>query len=72
MANIIMRTPEPGLRVSNSDVEFEARRPDGTLIGTLKISRGSIEWVPVNHTYGYDICWEDFDDLMRENGQQRR
>ena len=53
--------------VLNKDVEF-AISSDGSKIGTLKISRGTVEWLPANHKYGYHVSWEDFDKMMREKG----
>lgn len=59
----------PSKLVLNKDAEFEIYS-DGAKLGTLKISRGSIEWLPSNHQYGYHLSWEDFDSMMRKNGSQ--
>lgn len=41
---------------------------DGLRLGTLKISKGSIEWFASGHQYSYHLTWKDFDNIMRENG----
>ncbi len=55
--------------VLNKDTNFDIYS-DGASLGTLKVSKGSIEWRPKNHTYGFHLPWERFDELMRENGSQ--
>lgn len=55
--------------VLNKDVEFEIYSND-VKSGTLKISKGSIEWVPVKCSYGHHLSWEKFDELMQKEGQQ--
>lgn len=72
MPKVTIRTPEPGLEVVNSDLEIEARSKDGTLIGKLKISRGSVQWKPANFVYGYDLKWSTFDKLMRNKAKQKK
>ena len=39
-----------------------------TKLGELRISRGTIDWVPRNHAQAYRLEWERFDEVMRENG----
>ena len=51
------------------DVEFNVQR-DGETLGTVKISKGSIEWRPKNYTYGYHLSWTRFDEIMQENGRK--
>lgn len=57
----------PPKLILNKDAEFEIFS-DGSKLGTLKISRGSIEWCLANHQYGYHLEWEEFDKVMREKG----
>ncbi len=59
-----------GLEVKNRDVIFEIRDNDGKL-GELRVSRGSLEWRPANHTYGFHLDWPQFDRLLREQGTRR-
>lgn len=57
----------PPKAVLNKDTEYTVFS-DGQILGSLKISRGSVEWRPKNNTYGYHLSWEDFDKLMKERG----
>jgi hypothetical protein len=56
----------PERLLGKADVAFKIKR-DGEIIGRLKVSNGSLVWVPRNATYGYKIDWVKFDQLMREN-----
>ena len=60
----------PALEVLNRDVVFEVRE-SGDILGHMKISRGTVEWVPANHQHGYHLGWEAFDALMQREGIQR-
>jgi diacylglycerol kinase family enzyme len=60
----------PNKFVLHADTEFYINS-DGEKLGTLKISKGSIEWVPVNFTYGYHMSWEAFSGLMQEHGYRK-
>jgi hypothetical protein len=53
--------------VLNSDVDFDVHSGESKL-GTLRISKGTVEWVPANFVRGYHLEWEKFDQVMRENG----
>ena len=44
--------------------------PTGAILGTLKVSKGSVEWGPKNFTYGFHLDWEKFDQLMQKEGIQ--
>ncbi len=39
---------------------------DGEKLGELRVSRGSIDWAPRNHSYATSLSWERFDRMMRE------
>jgi hypothetical protein len=60
--------PSKALEVVNNDliVEVEA---DGQKWGELRISKGSIDWVPRNNKRARRLGWERFDAVMRENGR---
>jgi hypothetical protein len=60
----------PEREVGNVDIEVIVKK-DGNKFGTLKISKGSPCWVPVNHTYGYHLSWFSLDNLFKENGTKR-
>ena len=54
--------------VLNADVDFDVYSDDIKL-GTLRISKGTIEWKPANFTEGFHLEWEKFDQTMRELGK---
>ncbi|MEW6614803.1 MAG: hypothetical protein AB1401_04995 [Thermodesulfobacteriota bacterium] len=56
--------------VLNKDTDFEIYS-DGNKLGTLKISKGTIEWAPANYTYGFHLSWKEFDEIMQKHGYQR-
>ncbi len=64
-----IRLTIPPETVLNKDAECDVYSND-EMLGTLKISKGSIEWRPKNYTYGFHLSWEDFSDLMKDNGTQ--
>lgn len=53
--------------VLNKDVIFDVYS-DKSKLGTLKISKGSVEWAPANFARGFHVMWEEFDKMMREYG----
>jgi hypothetical protein len=57
----------PERELGREDVEFKISY-GGSKVGTLKISKGTLVWVPKDHTYGFKIGWKDFDVLMSEKG----
>ena len=68
--DIAMHLPKQGIK--NLDVEI-AVRSDDELLGTLKISKGSIDWLPAHATvYEYRMGWEKFDALMEQHGNRRQ
>jgi hypothetical protein len=65
--DIQMSIPEK--MVLNKDVVFEVYS-DKSKLGTLKISKGTIEWAPSNFANGFHMLWEHFDRMMRQYGSQ--
>ncbi len=59
--------------LGKADVEFSVKR-DGSTLGTLKVSKGSIVWFPSSTTYWHKVGWSKFDQLMQEGatGEERR
>lgn len=58
--------------VHSKDVEFEIKS-DESKLGTLLISKGNIEWIPVGNSVNKQrLSWEKFADLMLENGRTVR
>lgn len=68
MAQHEVKISQPVLEIQNADVEFSIRR-DGEKLGTLKISKGNIEWVPYRNTYGVTMDWADFAEMMETQGE---
>ena len=59
------------LDVLNADLVIEVDS-DQEKLGELRISRGSIDWVPRAHRSRWTLEWERFDQVMRESGRRRR
>jgi hypothetical protein len=60
----------PAFELGNRDVVFEVHNDEGKT-GALKVSRGTVEWVPRDHTYGFHLNWPDLASLMQEQGRKR-
>lgn len=56
--------PSKPLEVSAADLVIEITS-DGAKLGELRVSRGSVDWVPRNHSYATSLTWEKFDSVMR-------
>ncbi len=61
----------PERSLGKADVEFKVKE-DGSVIGTLKVSNGSVVWVPKNKEYGYRLKWVAFDAAMQEKGKSEK
>lgn len=60
----------PAQMIKNADATITIRA-DGEILGRLKVSRGSVDWIPGRAVrYGYRMRWEAFDALMRADGKQ--
>ena len=69
MATHDIKMTIPAKTVYNKDAEVDVQS-NGDMLGTLRISKGTIEWRPKNYTYGFHMNWEKFDRIMREEGEQ--
>jgi hypothetical protein len=63
---VSMRQPKDS--VVNRDVEFMIYKNNRKL-GTLKISRGSIDWIPSNGTVARYLSWSDFALIMESKDE---
>jgi hypothetical protein len=61
----------PAQTVLNKDMEI-AVRSDGRLYGRVRVSRGSIDWLPANSAITRRLSWERFADLMEREGRKIR
>jgi hypothetical protein len=61
----------PERELGKADIEFHIKK-DGQKFGTLKVSKGSVVWVPRDNTYGFRLGWKYFDEMMQQNGERER
>ncbi len=66
--DIQMSIPEK--MVMNKDAVFDVYS-DRNKLGSLRISKGTVEWAPANFAHGFHLQWEQFDRLMREFGSKQ-
>ena len=57
----------PNRVLGSADLQLDVNK-DGTKLGRLKVSKGSVVWVPRNRTYGYKLAWSDLALLFENNG----
>jgi hypothetical protein len=64
---VTMKQPKDHL--VNADVEFIVRSDDKK-IGTLKVSKGNLVWVPAgNSLKSYRIPWRDLTQAFKDSGK---
>jgi hypothetical protein len=63
----------PERRLGRADIEFTVKT-DGSVLGTLTVSNGSLVWFPKGTTYGCKMGWSKFDKIMQKHAtrQERR
>ena len=61
----------PERSLGNSDIEVRIRR-DGVMFGTLKISKGALEWLPASGKYRRSLSWTRLDQLAEQYGRPVR
>ncbi|MEN3272472.1 MAG: hypothetical protein V7636_1233 [Actinomycetota bacterium] len=61
----------PAQTVLNKDMEISIRS-DGRLFGRVRISRGSIDWLPANSPISRRMSWEKFAEVMETDGRKIR
>lgn len=66
---VVFSVPEREL--GKADLEFKVKR-DGFMLGTLKVSNGSIVWVPKDYKYGFKIGWKEFDEFMKQYAKHEK
>ena len=60
----------PERELGRADIEVKVKK--GKKMGTLKISKGSLVWVPKKAQYGFKVRWSELDSLMRQNGKHEK
>jgi hypothetical protein len=72
MADHIVKVKLPRrVEVLSKDLEVEVRS-NGDFIGTLKVSKGSLDWRDASDQYSHVIHWERFAELAREHGRKKK
>jgi hypothetical protein len=72
MAEHVVRVKVPmRVEVLSKDLEVQVKG-DGHVIGTLKISKGSLDWRDASDQLSRVLKWEKFAKLAVEHGQKRR
>ncbi len=70
MAHIVL-LEIPQRSLGRSDVKFKVKK-DGSMFGTLEVSKGSLVWFPKDVIWGHKIGWDDFDKIMRKKPREER
>ena len=55
----------PNAQLRNKDAFFKIYR-NGKKLGTITISKGSIEWYPANAKQPYTMRWLQFDKMIKK------
>ena len=71
MAKHAVRFTMPERELGRADVVFAVKK-NGDPFGRLKVSNGSVVWVPGRATYGYKLSWSDFHAIAKERGQHEK
>lgn len=60
-------------RALESDVHFKVK-VNGSILGKLEVSKGSLVWYPKDKIYGHKITWEQFDAVTQDypRGERRK
>jgi hypothetical protein len=62
----VVRFNIPERSLGNSDIKFKIRK-DGDMFGTLRISKGSLEWSPTKaKKLRFKIGWTNFDKIAKK------
>jgi hypothetical protein len=70
MAKLAIRFNQK-IPVGFRDVDIVVRSNNGAKLGTLRISQGTIDWVPGAAQTAYKMRWKRFGALMEEEGTPR-
>ena len=56
----------PTRSLGRADVEFQVKK-DGSALGTLTVSKGSLVWFPTGSQYGFKLGWSKFASRMEQH-----
>ena len=60
----------PERELGKADIEVKVRH-NKVMLGTLKVSKGSLVWVPRDEQKGHKINWVNFDKYMQTQDKVR-
>jgi len=60
------------MEVTSKDVEIRVHAGNKGILGTLKVSKGSIDWRDGNDQMSHVLSWEAFRQLAKEHGRERK
>jgi hypothetical protein len=60
----------PKRDLGRADIEFDVK-VDGTTLGALHVSRGSVVWYPAGFNYGHKCNWTEFAKLMVDHAHKQ-
>lgn len=63
--NVELKIPPRDL--GKADIEFNVKK-DGSMLGTLKVSKGAVVWREANDTYGKKLSWTKLAELFKNYG----
>ena len=67
MATHAIEVELPPKVVLHKDVRFTIKA-DGAKLGELRISKGSVDWLPANKQIPISLTWEQFARLVQSTG----
>ena len=71
MAKHDVKFTVPERELDRADLVF-AVKVNKKPLGRLKVSSGSVVWVPGKGAYGYRISWSDLAAIMKERGKHEK
>lgn len=72
MAEVTLKVTKP-IEIRNTDSEIVISNAKDGKLGTLKISRGGIEWWPSGHHANAHKCtWEKLAEILENNVPKKR
>jgi hypothetical protein len=68
MADHDVTSTIPERPLGKADIEFKIKRNDSAF-GRLRISEGSLVWIPADKSYGYKLGWTQFAEFAQKDGK---
>jgi phage pi2 protein 07 len=58
----------PERELGRAEIEFKVKR-DNKAFGRLRVSNGSMVWIPADRKLGYKLKWREFADFAEKEGE---